>query len=196
MSELVTRNGSTASALYCTLDFPTGTQNVWSGPSIVQEDGVAWQPLMGIGRISALEETENTGGEAFQLQISANVADHDGDKYEDYVKALHLTARMRVEGHLVLIKWREWGRPPMMRTGPLKLLKSGLMSHFETNITAERATITLHCEPLMIKDRMPSHGRLTDSDQQARHPGDLILEEVASLSATDGGHVINWKAHT
>jgi hypothetical protein len=175
--DAVLRDGTIAEAVLCWMDFATGAKRWWAGFGDLDHAGHIWQ---GTGDLISISDLTT------DYQMSADPVTFSMAATADLV-ALVKTSKTAVRGRSVIVyaqlfmtqaqdaavgPWQPLGAPMALFSGtmgPMTYAKEG----------PGNRQISLQCEGIWARRNAPPRGLLTDSDQQARHPGDEGLERVA-----------------
>lgn len=148
------------------VELATGWVRLWSGVGAVQWSGHTWLGTGPLGRLSGMTEVAEVEARGMTAALSG----------------------VDPEGLAMVLAEVKRGRPARTWLGFLDesgvvigdpvLLFEGRTDAIEISDEVEAATISLGIESGHVGLRNPRIHRLTDQDQQRRHPGDRGLEFV------------------
>lgn len=166
-------------------DFPTGSKRVWNGHRVLRtSDDELWYPLRVVSDISGLSQAVN--GAAPPLDLTVSGVDPDfaakvkGDRANWYNTVVIVYWQFFDEN------WQILDDPMPFRFGQLKTMTA--QRQWDDGGKRHVWTVTVRAEGPFINNRRPRHGFYTDSDQQARSPGDRFFDRVAGIE----GKVVSW----
>ncbi|GKX33708.1 MAG: hypothetical protein MnENMB40S_13260 [Rhizobiaceae bacterium MnEN-MB40S] len=167
-------------AILTQFDFVSETVRVWNGERDLMAADEIWTPLYGTGQVSGIQFSREPVSERFELSLHG-VA---GVAPDIFAKALAETEE--VEGQVVTVflqlidaEWQTYGSPIAIAWGYMRKPRVTWTRHEEETGGVRR--IAIAAENIWYNRSLPPAGRYTDTDQQARVPGDLICQFVPSL---------------
>tara|TARA_R110000868_G_scaffold96457_3_gene265433 strand:+ start:99 stop:689 length:591 start_codon:yes stop_codon:yes gene_type:complete len=157
------------------LDFVSGPMYMWNGSTELSAGGQTWLPMNGYGTISDIQFTNGSESERFTLSLDG-VPD---SQIEVISKALSATDE--VDGQVATIymqffgeDWQPIGSPLSVKWGYMRKPRVSRSRIEGVDDSVQR--VAIGCENIFYNRSLPSAGRYTDRDQQARYTGDLILQ--------------------
>lgn len=166
-------------ALLAWLDFAEGARWYWTGFGPLRtSDGQIWEGTAGVTAISGLSVPLGTAAQSIAFTLSGT---------DPLIIVLSGQQSDRVKGRdcavFVQLFHEDWSL-----RGPRRHVWSGSLDVMTYKAADGVYTVDLTAENIWAGRRKPAHGYYTDADQQARFPGDLGCQFVASLP----GKTINW----
>lgn len=178
-SDLI-RSDQLAAARLVELEFPAETERVWSGNgSLTTLDGRVWKGVGGLGRISAIRETEGLAANKVVIGIQRAA---DGVELDPvaFAAAVNVERNLDVYNRAVRIYLQVFEVADYKLVGNPETEFIGFMSHIVTRREGTQVvTINIHCESMFTEGRKPAHIHYTAADQEARFPGDKGFEFIA-----------------
>lgn len=167
-------------ALLAWFDFADDPRWYWTGFGNLQtSDGQVWEGTNEVASISGLAMPLGTAAQQVTFALSGVSA---------RVAALARQQSARVKGRDCAV-FIQIFNPDWSLRGPRRHVWSGALDVMTYKFDgAGTYTVELTAENIWAGRRKPAYGFYTDADQQARFPGDLGCQFVASLP----GKTINW----
>lgn len=162
------------------MEFADDTVRVWNGTTSLVANGETWMPMHGRGSIDGIGYASGTAAESVTLGLSGI----PGQATDLLAKALEQTPL--VNQHLVKIfiqlfdaEWQNVGNPIPIWWGymqPPEVSRSQMQG-----VDGAVQSISITAENAFFNRSRPPYGRLTDRDQQRRHPGDMFCQHMPRL---------------
>lgn len=167
-------------ALLAWFDFVGDPRWYWTGFGPLRTSGgQIWEGTAGLATISGLSVPIGTAAQQASFGLSG---------VDPRVIALARQQSAKVKGRDCSVYLQLFNEDWSLR-GPVRHVWSGLLDVMTYKMEAGGTySVDLTAENLWAGRRKPPHGYYTDADQQARFPGDLGCQYVASLP----GKTINW----
>lgn len=163
-------------ALLVHMDFREQPRRWWTGFGPLDAAGEEWIGMGSLIDITGLESAVGMAAPATTFTLSG---------VDPEIVSLARNASDRVKGRRVRVFMQFFAAGPEPRWKPLDRpisIWSGVMDQMRYSGDGPTSrTVTLTAESLWTNRNRPPFGRYTNGDQQARHPGDRGLEEVAGL---------------
>ena len=167
-----------ADPFVCTFEFASGTKRAWNGTWPLVTGGNTYQPMYGAGQIDGLGYSGGSTSESITLSLN-------GLPSGDFLAAA-LAETPEVDQQLLSVAlqlfdddWQPIGAPIVHFRGfmqPPTVSRSAMQG-----ADGGTQSISVSAENIFYGRSRPPHGRNTDRDQQARHPGDKFFGFVSSL---------------
>lgn len=151
------------------LDFASGTQRYWLGGGRLYAGSEFWEGLGDLVSLSDIDLSPGTSQDAVTLTLSGV------STAALYALTNHAT---EVRGRRVVL-YQQWFDEALQPIGEPYARWAGTGDKLSGRRTADKATITLVCESILVAKYLPAYGMYTDHDQQALYPGDKGLEHMA-----------------
>jgi hypothetical protein len=167
-------------ALLLEFGFLSGTYRLWQGyGNLVTSDSKTWQGLGDVGTISGLDQAINGAAPKASLTLSEvtpqGIAVATNSWYE---------ARFRP----LTVYLQFFDRNLKLLDSPVAINRF-TMQQIEVKFTGPALRdLVIHCEQLFAARGFPTHGWLSDTDQQARYGGDTGCARIPILQY----HVVVW----
>lgn len=167
-------------ALLAWLDFADDPRWYWSGFGPLRTgDGQVWEGTAGLASISGLSVPIGTAAQQVTFSLSG---------VDPRVLVLARQQSARVKGRDCAVYLQLFNEDWSLR-GPVRHVWSGALDVMTYKAEGDGTyVVELTAENLWAGRRKPPFGFYTDADQQARFPGDLGCQFVASLP----GKTIAW----
>ncbi len=166
-------------ALLAWFDFVGDPRFYWTGFGPLRtSDGQLWEGTSGVTGISGLAMPLGTASQQVSFSLSG---------VDPRIMALAQQQSDRVKGQDCAVFVQLFNEDWSLR-GPRRHAWSGALDVMTYKAGDGVYTVELTAENIWAGRRKPAHGYYTDADQQARYPGDLGCQFVASLP----GKTINW----
>lgn len=166
------RKQAVGAAFLGRLDFPGGEKRLWLGSGRVNYGGEWWE---GTGELVSLSSIASGAADA-ALPVTFTLSGVDDDIY-----ALAISADpSEIRGRAATL-YIQFFSPATMRPydDPVAIW-SGTMDRMTATRSVEARSVSLICEGLFADRSRSPNGLYTDRDQQARSPGDLFFQYVAT----------------
>lgn len=176
------------SALLVKLDFVSGAKYVWNGNTDLFAGGQTYLPMYGLGRIEGISFSREPVSERFTLSLEglpAATETEQGSRIN--VLAIALSETNEVEGQIATVSLQLFDDDWQTSVGSPVALAFGFMRKPRVNRSRIQGmdgaiqSISVGAENIFYNRALPSAGRYTDRDQQARSNGDLICQFVPDL---------------
>ena len=166
-------------SLLADLEFADDPRRYWLGFGPLLAGGVYWEGTAGLARISGLSAPIGTTAQQVTFSLS-------GVDARTVALAKSQSARVKGRPATVFLQlfdpdWQTLGDPIHLWSGAMDLMTYRIAG-------GGLYEVSLSAESIWAGRRKPAFGFYTDADQQARHPGDRGLEQIAGLA----GKTINW----
>lgn len=154
-------------------EFASETSRMWEGAGLlVTEDGKTWKgggEMLSIGDLHAI-----TNGSAVTTEFALSGVPVEFVRAARQSETEAKNRPIRVYGQFLTDRGKPLGLPWVITTMRMDLVKYTMEG-------AGQRGVALTAESLLAGRKRPPYGRLTDADQQARHPGDKGLELMGAL---------------
>ncbi len=183
------RSDQLAAARLVEIEFPAGTERVWTGDGLLETlDGRTWQGVGTLGQISSIKDTEGLAAHEVVIGIR-RVGDGVELDPEAFTAAVNEERNIEVYNRAIRVYLQVFEVATYARVGNPAPEFIGLMSHIVTRRQGTQATeINIVCESMFAEGRKPPHIHYTAADQEARFPGDLGFEFIP----TNADRVLTW----
>ena len=163
------------------LDLPGGARRAWNGvQELTTNDQKVWGPVGEFGTVGSVEGGSAMESPGFQLGLA--LPGIDGATASAFAAAVAGAREMDVFGRWVTIWLQLFDRDTNAPSGLPIAVAAGVMVQVEDSWDGvSGASLRLSCEHVLTAALAGAGGWLTDSDQQARHPGDLAFELVGVI---------------
>lgn len=166
-------------ALLAWFDFDGDPRWYWTGFGPLRtSDDQLWEGTAGLATISGLSQPLGTTAQSVTFSLSG---------VDPRVVALARQQSAKVKGRDCAVYMQLFNDDWSLRGDHLHVW-SGALDVMTYKGSDGVYTVELTAENVWAGRRKPAHGYYTDADQQARFPGDLGCQFVASLP----GKTINW----
>ena len=170
------RAGNIGEAALVFMDFGTGAKRCWTGYGDLDQAGHIWQgtgDLISIGEVVA---SQNLEADALMFSMAATpemIGLVQGAATAVRGRAVQVFSQMFVvnpdDGTM---GWQVLGPPLSLFAGTMEQL-----TYAASGPTQRQIQLT--CESYFVRRNAPPRGQWSDRDQNARYPGDKVLERVA-----------------
>jgi len=166
------------------LDFVTEPARLWTGSGTITSGGEQWRGLGNLASITGLETALN--GQAPQTSftlsgVNSAIVSIARDEFETEAKDRLAKVLLQFHNEADDLPLELYDEPYAIWAGRMQ------NASFQLDGPTKR-TITINAESLFAMRSRPAFSQYTDSDQQARFPGDLGFGFVSSLL----NKVVTW----
>jgi len=173
----VTSSAGTVNISYAVyLDFSSGASRVWSGLNdiTITDDfgGGTYSGLGGLGNISQVVETTEVSAKGVELTLSG---------IDSNILSLALTDQYRGREMAIYALFHNDDFSAYEQTTIFR----GRMNQMKIQEGEDSSTISMTCESRLILLERPKERHYTNEDQTRLYPGDLGLEYLSTMVATD-----------
>jgi hypothetical protein len=161
------------------MDFVSGAKYMWNGTTELSAGGQTWLPMNGYGQVADIKFTPGTESERFTLSL-------DGVPDSEIEVLSAALATDEVEGQVATVyqqffdeDWQPIGSPLGIKWGYMR--KPRVTRSRIEGVSGSVQRVAIGCENIFYNRSLPSAGRYTDRDQQARYSGDLMLQFQPTL---------------
>lgn len=171
VQEMASGNAVSVTRLF-EFEFQSSTQRFWDGLNYLETgDGRRWQGAGKLISVSGLEYAENMAAQPASFSLS-------GATPELLAVAINADTEIKNRPCAVYLQFLSAKYTPLDDPIAIWVGRMDTLS-FKGNLNNQ--TLTLNAETLFVERTRSPYGLLTDTDQQARWPGDLGLVFAASL---------------
>ncbi len=162
------------------MEFVTDTIRVWNGNTPLVANGETWMPMHGRGTIDGIGYAPGTASESVTLGLSG-IPDSATNLLAEALEQTPLADQQMVKIFVQLFDddWQNVGNPIPIWWGYAQ--KPEITRSPMQGIEGSTQTLTLTAENAFFNRSRPPYGRLTDRDQQRRHPGDAFCQHMPRL---------------
>src|SRR6056300_1032923 len=154
-------------AVFCKIEFPSGTVRIWSGITDISWDSQTWNGAGAAVGYSAFPERTDGSAQGLQIILSGIDSSTIANTDEEFQGAPVGVWLAIIDGGAVV-------------ADPVKT-HGGLLDTADIEDDGKQATITFASESKLIRQLQPIQYRYTNEDQQRLYPGDKGLDQVATL---------------
>ncbi len=179
--EELIRSNSLAAARLVELEFPAGTERLWTGSGTLPTlDGREWQGVGALGQISPIKDSETLAANDVVVGIRRAADGVDLDPAA-FAAAVNAERNLDIYNRAIRVYLQVFEPATYALVGNPEPEFIGLMSHIVTRREGTQAVeISIHCESLFAEGRKPAHIHYTAADQEARFSGDRAFEYIAA----------------
>ncbi len=183
------RSDQLAAARLVELEFPAGTERVWTGNgTLTTLDGRVWQGVGALGQISAIKDTEGLAAHEVVVGIRQAAAGVETDPGA-FAAAVNAERNLDVYNRAIRVYLQAFDAVTYELVGNPEPEFIGLMSHVTTRRQGTQAVeINIVCESIFAEGRKPAHIHYTAADQEARFPGDKGFEFIPA----NADRILTW----
>lgn len=178
VSDDVLRRGDVACTILCQMDFRTNPQRWWLGYGPITAGGVTYEGTGDMIKVSAMSLTY--GMSAGMVRFSVPNASPEMVARCDNQESEVNGRRVQVLYQLFSTVEQDGHHRGTLIGDPISVFL-GRMKDMTSTSTADAREIELECYGRMSQQGRPPYGRWTNTDQQARYPGDRGLEFIPTL---------------
>lgn len=154
-------------------DFLSGARRVWPGKGALVSGGYTWDGLdLPIVGVDVGKPSEAGAAEAFSIGLSG---------VDPGFRTRALASESEAIGRPIGLFLQFFGSDWQPMDAPISLRQGRMVGFQMAGVGVESRSITVRCEGRLTARGRPPLTYLSDSEQQARYPGDLGLQYVPSL---------------